>query len=99
MEFQTSGDGHAEGLAEFDANDELETGRPGIAYHGAANAVVAADADDVTGSEAMASAKGDAVCGGVNHLHAGVASLAALVSPGNRQLAGRGFTRFRTAVE
>lgn len=99
MEFQTGGDGHAKGLAEFDADDELRTRRPGIAYHGAANAVVAANADDVTGIEAMASAKGDAVCGGVNHLHVGVASLVALVSPGNRQLAGCGFTRFRTAVE
>ncbi len=65
-----------------------------MAHDGSANAVVAAYADDVAGIEAMASPKGDAMFGKVDHLDAGVACLAAFVSPGNRQLAGSGFTRF-----
>lgn len=84
MEFQTGGDGHAVGLAEFDADDELGVGRPGMTHHGAANAVVAADADDLAGMEAMPTAKSDAVCGGVDQLHASMTGLAVFVSPGNR---------------
>ena len=84
MEFQTGGDWHAVGLAEFDADDELGTGRPGVTHHSATNALVAPDSDDVAGIEAMAPAKGDAVFGKVDHLHTGVAGLTGFVSPGNR---------------
>ena len=54
VEFQTGGDGHAVGLAELDADDELGTRRPGMTHHGATNAVVAPYADDFAGIETMA---------------------------------------------
>lgn len=94
MEFQICGDGHAVGLAEFHADDVPGTGGMRMTHHGAADAVVAADADDVAGSEAMASQKGNAMFGKVDHLHAGVTGLAGFVPPGNRQLTGSGFARF-----
>ena len=99
VEFETGSDRHAVGLAEFNADDELGTGRPGMAHHRPANAVVAADADDVTRIEAMASAKGDPVFGRVEHFHPGVMGPTTLVSPSNRQLAGRGFTGFGAPLE
>ena len=88
MQLQTGGDGHAVGLAQFDADEELRTERPGMTHDGSA------DADDVAGIKAMASAKGDAAFGRVDQLYASVTGLAALISPGDRQLSGCGFTRF-----
>lgn len=93
MQLQAGGDWHTVGLAEFDANEELRTERPGMAHDGAADAVVAADADDVAGIEAMASAKGNASFRGVDQFDTSVTGLAALISPGDRQLSRCGFTR------
>ena len=65
-----------------------------MAHYGAADSVLAPNADDVAGMEAVASTKGDAVFGEVDHLHASMAGMVGFVLPGNRQFAGCGFSRF-----